>query len=633
MLRHLTTSVLLAAGIAAFAQSGTTINFTYDTSGDEAQKWGTTRQENYDVAIRIADKGMVGSKVKGVIVPMLGTDDLAVPKAFMTSKLELKVIDGKKQNVADIATVDAEFNDKGELVATFPEPYTITDAGVYVGFSFAVNALNDVTKFPLVVGSGVNPDGLFLHTSRSCLKWTSKSAEIGRVSSMRVVLEGSYAEYAVGVNGIQDGYFSTTEKCGLSVRLVNYGATAVNTITYEYTLGSGEKKTVKDFALSPALGASYGESADYMIPFENPGTFGTYPLDFKVTEVNGHPNQSALAQGKANLTVMAFVPVHRPLFEEYTGTWCGWCPLGFATMEAMNELYPDDFVCLSYHYNDPMMVSVELGSSPGGYGYPNAYLDRQHVNHVYLGNTTYPFGIEQTWNEARATSAMCSVDVQAAWADDMTKIKCKALTRFVRDYSDADIRVGFALVANELTCPNPEKPEIASAWEQHNYLKNGSGAEYLTAKTEKYLKIFNDAKGSVSGLKYNDVCVEFSTRKGIPNSIPANIETGKEYETTYEFDLAQVKNYLNSPIIQDPEKLQVVAVVMTNNGTTILNSNKTPRMGKTGVETIEGSAAEVASEVYYDLAGRRIDNPAVGIYVKVTTFTDGRRKSTKVALN
>lgn len=72
---------------------------------------------------------------------------------------------------------------------------------------------------------------------------------------------------------------------------------------------------------------------------------------------------------------------------------------------------------------------------------------------------------------------------------------------------------------------------------------------------------------------------------------------------------------------------------MTNNGTTILNSNKTPRMGKTGIETIEGSAAEVASEVYYDLAGRRIDNPAAGIYVKVITFTDGRRKSTKVALN
>ena len=68
------------------------------------------------------------------------------------------------------------------------------------------------------------------------------------------------------------------------------------------------------------------------------------------------------------------VPVHRPLMEEYTGTWCGYCVRGLLGLQKLAELYPDDYVCVSYHNGDPMEIAYDFPSPIAGY--PSAWVDR-----------------------------------------------------------------------------------------------------------------------------------------------------------------------------------------------------------------------------------------------------------------
>ncbi len=51
-----------------------------------------------------------------------------------------------------------------------------------------------------------------------------------------------------------------------------------------------------------------------------------------------------------------------------------------------------------------------------------------------------------------------------------------------------------------------------------------------------------------------------------------------------------------------------------------------------GVEEIASDKGSVAQEFYTDLAGRRIETPERGLYIKTTVYTSGRTETAKVVL-
>ena len=44
----------------------------------------------------------------------------------------------------------------------------------------------------------------------------------------------------------------------------------------------------------------------------------------------------------------------RVLLEEFTGTWCGWCPYGVDSIHSLQSRYPDNLVVASYHNGDAL---------------------------------------------------------------------------------------------------------------------------------------------------------------------------------------------------------------------------------------------------------------------------------------
>jgi len=76
-------------------------------------------------------------------------------------------------------------------------------------------------------------------------------------------------------------------------------------------------------------------------------------------------------------TFEVFVPKRKVVYEDYTGTWCGWCVRVTTAVQILKE-QSDDVVILAIHNNDPMAFAGEsqLASQFGVAGYPAAKINR-----------------------------------------------------------------------------------------------------------------------------------------------------------------------------------------------------------------------------------------------------------------
>jgi thiol-disulfide isomerase/thioredoxin len=103
----------------------------------------------------------------------------------------------------------------------------------------------------------------------------------------------------------------------------------------------------------------------------------------KIVSVNGLPD--SVLENNINTLVVRGLENAIPLkmvVEEATGTWCGWCPRGAVNMEKMREKYPDEFIGIAVHNEDPMMVqdyNDGLTGLPGFGGFPSVIINRSAI--------------------------------------------------------------------------------------------------------------------------------------------------------------------------------------------------------------------------------------------------------------
>lgn len=133
----------------------------------------------------------------------------------------------------------------------------------------------------------------------------------------------------------------------------------------------------------------------------------------------------------------------------------------------------------------------------------------------------------------------------------------------------------------------------------------------------------------VKGLVFDHVAIAGSYLAGIAGSVPSTIEEAKEYTYSYSFDISTI----NKAVIQDTDKLHVVAVLVDRDANTVVNCCRT-HIGKTssGIEATVANDAEVISEMYYDATGRAVSNPGNGIYLKKQVLKNGTTTTTKVVI-
>ena len=619
MFKKLFASCLLGAAVFSAAAVESSMTFTY--VGEDYGYWGKSKSQIYDVAIRISNPALVGKKITSIRAVINAYEGIESTSLWLSKELVIEKIDGVKVNVPDTYSVAVPVEkitfpgdsfSCGQLSASLDTPYVLTEEGIYIGYSLTVPAvpkgeeLTDMQKYPILLSPSDNPESLYLRASKDFLKWVPYNDKLGAAAMIYVTLEGDFAEYCVGIKNLQQTYAKAGEDFSMKAKISNIGAAPVSKIGYSYSVDG--KNIEKTLDLEAPIAPDFVN--DYVVdfPIDAIADLGEYPLDLKIATVNGCENVSAGAAASSVVKVLPFVPVHRPMLEEFTGTWCGWCTRGYWALETLNELYGDAVVLAAYHNGDPMgMSSYPLNVS----GFPAGSLNRNGIEDPYYGNANDGFGMKNEVVNSMETVVPAAIEVKAWWAnEDKTEISVKAEATFLEDKKNAGYKVGYLLINNGLSGDG-------STWAQHNYFAN-----YPSQYAGTDLEVLTTWPSVVEGLIFNDVVVDVSGMMGVQGSVPADVAFNTAYATDFSFDIA------SNSVIQDKDKLYVAAFIINPNGT-ILNANKAKVDGFSAVNAIESDVNEVSTE-YFNLSGVRVVNPGNGIFVKVTRLSDGSVRTSKI---
>lgn len=221
------------------------------------------------------------------------------------------------------------------------------------------------------------------------LKANVETTTIGINQTLELIVEGDdgedyTAESVITVNGepIQGSTYSFSEEgqyvFSATYQDYNSNTIAFNVVTERFLVVDKSKvfrnQTVQFKLLNPD-GTDATQEAEFYVNGDlivgssvTTAELGVYTV-FAVYD-NG------LSQ-TGELTFEVFIPKRKVVYEDYTGTWCGWCVRVTTAVQAIKEL-TDDVVIVAIHNNDPMAFPLEsqLADAFNVLGYPTAKVNR-----------------------------------------------------------------------------------------------------------------------------------------------------------------------------------------------------------------------------------------------------------------
>ncbi len=610
--KHFLGAFIMAAAFAGYTFNGYAndglVTYSANTGTKEVKYFGTAKKESFDVAMLLADKYTKGKKIETIKVPFPKNAEIGNVKIWLTKKLTLE----NKKNVADVMTLDATMDDSTAIVK-FATPYTIDSDTLYIGYSFDVVELTERTQLPISLINEKGVQGLWTHSSRTYRSWLDKSTY--GCSAMQVELSGFNANDAY-FEGFKDYYNQVNIATPINLTLLNRGYNGIKSIDYSYSVG--DKKVSDHLTLEAPIPACLNASTEFTVTLPAIEAKGKYPVTFSIDKVNGEAN-SEVATANSTMAIYNKLPKHRPVMEEFTGTWCGNCSRGWIGLEVMTRLHPD-FIALAYHSGDVMQVIDQkqfLGFDTENPAYPMANIDRVYTDiDPYYGADMTPFGIEEIWKKQAEILAPASLETEAAFTPDGKDIKAKATLEFPEAANDADkYSVEFVLVTDGLHGEG-------QAWEQSNYLEENEKGDYPFPEAD----IFFAGSSSIPNMHYNDVVVATTRLRNGLIKLPAKVEAEKAFSiegTITEVD--SIKNMANYPVIQDSKNLRIVALLINEKGE-IVNGAQAKVTGyeTTGIRNINNNAAEADVPAIYNLQGHRLQTMQKGLNIIRTK--DGKTK-------
>ena len=579
-------------------QEGETV-FSYAPNGTDGF-YGTTATDSYGLAIRITDPALVGAEIVGMRFALQYSTGIEDVSAWTSTTLGATPT-GEE---VDVTAVQAGWNE-----VRFTAPVEITAGGIYVGYSLTVARLvsQGANGYIMATGTDMAANGFYLSSENvTGGEWQDMSSDFPALS-LQVILTGVDSR---GVDVALDEYViaKQNEASTCNVTIANNTGKSVSSVEYSYSIAgeAGQSGTGSETVdMSSVLGAS----ANMSIELPAISEVGEYDLTVKVTKVNGEEISNAEATATTKLVVTNLDIKHRAVVEEYTGTWCGYCPKGYVAMEYMAEKYPEDFIGLAYHVDDPMEGrNVVMPSSVTGF--PAAHLDRASGQiDPYLGAGSIEMGIEQDWLDRCNEPSPAAIEVEASLSDDLETVSVTSRTAFALEGTDG-FKVAYALLADGMT-------GTGRSWQQRNYF-GGSSTGLDLDLWDQFLN-----GGSYVTVEFNDVVILAPDSKGVTGSVPAEITVGEWNEHEYTFTLSDATSaYTASTVslVQAPWKLRVVAMLLNADGE-IVNAAKCKVSVPAGVNGVEGTMEEAVEVARYSLDGRLLSEPERG--VNLVKMSDG----------
>ena len=512
--------------------------YNYDSSGGV---YATSADAgHHDLAAHIT-YDLVGGK--GITIDGLnfwGYDNMTNVKVWISTTLPTS---GDQADLEVKAISDPQYWYNNATL--FSQQYEIPEGGLYVGFSF------DITESYWVItytNSGVNREGAFLAQNGD-----SGWAEWERSLTLRVLFGGDrFYQNAVSALDFGSHRVKLNESVNVPVIFKNQGANTVSSIDYTIST-SGVVSEEKHLELY--IGEFGSKTVE--LSFDADAIAAENEKILTITKVNGIDNSASDKTANGVLATMAFIPAAIPVIEEFTGTWCGYCPRGIAALNQIEDDYGDRVISIAVHGNQGSYRYDKMEIDPYDFknslfsGYPSAVINR--------GEDIDPTWCSNYLDDIIAASAPGEISVSANWANSaQTAIKITTQTKFAMSSSSSNYNIGFVLIADGLR-------STEYGWAQSNNYSGASGYE-----NDKYMYPFTLKPSPITDIEYNHVAVDgWGVQYGVDGSIPQTFTAGNLLNYTYQADVS------SNTLIQDKFKLHVVALLLDKNTGKILNAAKT----------------------------------------------------------
>lgn len=429
-----------------------------------------------------------------------------------------------------------------ELVLTTPYDATklkSTDK-LYIGFSFSISK----QAYPVMSYGQDVPGGFFYNYGNGWIDFCGEGYGYGNLALQLLLDGGRYPECCASVGDLGQSVVKAGESAYIPVTITNLGKDPINEVEVELQNADGTKTTTT-LNLDQPIYMNGSDNAG--IAFASATEPKKAEIALTITKVNGKANTLTAtdgATGTGSLITVSEVPPFKPVVEEFTGTWCGYCPRGTVYMQKAHEQYGDEVVLIAVHDGDPMQVEA-YSSVITRYcnGYPDATINRTYECDPSAILYYLPYMSKQV--------TQGKIDLTAEWSNEnQTAVNFSTKSTF--GYSDNDGQYGVALVLVEDGLSG-----TGSNWAQKNYYSGSSG--------DQNMQFWYNAGSSVSGLKYNHVAVAaWNALNGA--SISSSFQADVPIEYNFTGDIS------SNAIIQDKSQLSAVALLIDRVSGKIVNA-------------------------------------------------------------
>lgn len=468
-------------------------------------------------------------------------------------------------------------------------PYRIKNDWCFIGYSFSING----PSFPIMGGGEDAEYSLYYRYTGS--NWLDFYGEGYGKLAMQVLLDGVVLRSnSATPSDFGTHYVLKGTEANVPVEIINFGKEPINSISYTIST-NGNVSEEKQIKLN---GLKFNNSTKVNIPFPADNEAMRYDKKLTITKVNGVANEASKNSSSGSLITLSEKSTPTPVVEEFTGTWCGWCTIGYDGMEKTKETFGDQVVLIAVHNKDPMEISDYNPVSKWVSSYPNSLINRSIEAYPSAGTlNTYI-------NQCLRDLTVGEVKAVAAWADDAkTAIEIETETKFF--YTDYDGRYGIAFVLIE-----DGMTGTGSGWAQTNYLSGNRN--YANSYPFWY-----NSPSSVTGVKFNHVAVAaWEIAAGVDGSVSYDITAGDIQKFSYKVNINS-KN-----IIQDKSKIKIAALLIDRaSGGAIINACETAILDY-DPSAIEGiHASDIKETERYTLDGRKVNAPFPGL--NIIKMSDG----------
>lgn len=358
------------------------------------------------------------------------------------------------------------------------------------------------------------------------------------------LIEGIFDEYValdfdIALESLTIPNYVLEGNIDISGVIRNMSVDELTSIDIEYTVNGGEA------LMEPFTGLSVGALETYEFAFANPLSLteiGAYDIVVTISNANGlgpdgNPDNDQLG---TIVNVLDYTPAKMVVGEEATGTWCGYCPRGSVFMEYMAQTYPNSWIGIAVHNNDPMVVpEYDAGIQSWISGYPRGLIDR-------AGNYD-PLDFEEAFNERIAEFSPAELMIESQSIVDGVLTFEVTATFFAKV---ANFNINAVLLEDYVT-------GTGAGYAQANYYSGGGlgvmgGYEDLPNPVPAADMVYMDVARALPG-----------GWGGVEGSLPDTVFAGESY--SYAFTVALDESW-------DYDNMQIVGMLINNNSGEIENA-------------------------------------------------------------